>query len=478
MFGEPPTPPVADQCTVTFSWLMSTFGVLPDHPTDEMVLMHAKAYIWMLLSICLFGDKTGARAHVRWLPYLLRMDDLVRYSWGSPSWIFLQFPLLRPPTFNDIEWPLASRYLPTSDKKDPQLQRLRRQLDLMPFSEFICLPYRTLEVDRVIPQFGGVQNCPHPALNIDFLHAKDGRRSDQWFPQTFQRWHALWATRFQQLFQVVPSADPGPTADFIRWWILAGRRYLVPADRFHHLPPHEIPVEATQRQSGPHPARPDLPHVPDNRRPARRMMVGTRTTAWDWQWLDDMMGEDAPAAPPTGGRTGRGHGEGGDVASTQQTQGGASTSQAVEEAGTSSQAYLSPTPQTQGTTIPSTMGSPSQQAFLDGLHSPGFEQLISDIMREGGSGYRPDTQFDGSPVHLDLNEPMSGPSHLFMALGGTPPSTTHVPGASWDVPFMEPARLQTPPVSPAPAEQPSEPAAPERARRAPRRPGCGTGGHV
>ncbi|MED6154955.1 hypothetical protein PIB30_001096 [Stylosanthes scabra] len=124
------------------------------------------------------------------------------------------------------------------------------------------------------------------------------------------------------------------------------------------------------------------------------------------------------------------------------------------------------------------MSSPSQQAFLDGLHSPGFEQLISDIMCEGSSSYGPDTQFDGSLVHLDLNEPMSGPSHLFMALDGTPPSASHVSGASYDVPFMEPARLPTPPVSPAPAEQPGEPTASGRARKAPRHRGCGTGGHM
>ncbi|MED6158173.1 hypothetical protein PIB30_030343 [Stylosanthes scabra] len=93
-----------------------------------MVLMHARAYIWMLLSICLFGDKTGARAHVQWLPYLLRIDDLSRYSWG---WY---------------------RYLPTSDEKAPRLQRLRRQLDLMPFSALVCLPYRTLEVEAVLDQ--------------------------------------------------------------------------------------------------------------------------------------------------------------------------------------------------------------------------------------------------------------------------------------------------------------------------------------
>ncbi|MED6155958.1 hypothetical protein PIB30_010305 [Stylosanthes scabra] len=33
--------------------------------------------------------------------------------------------------------------------------------------------------------------------------------------------------------------------DFLQWWILAAKRYLVPADPFHHLPPDEIPVEAT-----------------------------------------------------------------------------------------------------------------------------------------------------------------------------------------------------------------------------------------
>ncbi|MED6134304.1 hypothetical protein PIB30_035866 [Stylosanthes scabra] len=149
--------------------------------------------------------------------------------------------------------------------------------------------------------------------------------------------------------------------------------------------------------------------------------------------------------PRRGGRAGRGRGERGDTAPAQQTQGGAST---------------------------------SQLAFLDGLHSSGFQQLIDDLMHEGGSGYRPDTQFNSSLVHLDLNKPMSSLSHLFMALGGTPPSASHVPGASWDVPFMEPARLPTPPVSPASAEHPDEPAAPGRARRAPRRRGCDTRGHM
>ncbi|MED6211598.1 hypothetical protein PIB30_075319 [Stylosanthes scabra] len=54
----------------------------------------------------------------------------------------------------------------------------------------------------------------------------------------------------------------------------------------------------------------------------------------------------------------------------------------------------------------------------------------------------------------------------------------HVSGGSWEVPFMEPACVPTPPASPALAEQPDEPAERGRARRAPRRRGCGTGGHM
>ncbi|MED6119000.1 hypothetical protein PIB30_007890 [Stylosanthes scabra] len=187
-------------------------------------------------------------------------------------------------------------------------------------------------------------------------------------------------------------------------------RYLVLADRFHNLPPDEIPVEATQRQLGPHSPRLDVSHVPDNRRPARRMMVGTRTTARDWQWLDDMLAVGASAAPPTQKNR--------RIPLSYGCRRGASRPREAGEL-------------TQGTTIPLTMSSPSQQAFLDALHSPGFEQLMSDIMHEGGSAYKPDTQFDGSPVHLDLNEPMFGPSHLFMTLGGTPPSASHMSGASW-----------------------------------------------
>ncbi|MED6220681.1 hypothetical protein PIB30_047167 [Stylosanthes scabra] len=240
---------------------------------------------------------------------------------------------------------------------------------------------------------------------------------------------------FRRRISAGMSTDPNPITDFLQWWIIVARRYLVPADHFHRLPLDEISVEATQRQSGPHPARPDVSHVPDNKRSRRRMMVGTGTIARDWQWLDEMMAEDAPAMRPTQKfrrmpeRYARRRGAG--------------------RAGRRGRS-----------------GRGREEGMI--RRPPSRLKVVSAPFK------RPDTQFDGSQVRLDLNEPVSGPSHVFMALGGTPPSAAHVPGGSWEVPFMEPTRLPTPPTSPAPAEQPYV----GLLRKDPRRRGCGTGGHM
>ncbi|MED6146819.1 hypothetical protein PIB30_038220 [Stylosanthes scabra] len=138
-----------------------------------------------------------------------------------------------------------------------------------------------------------------------------------------------------------------------------------------------------------------------------------------------------------------------------------------------------------GTEIPSTLASPSSQAWLDGLSSPGFQQMIEQILMSGVGDYRSefeDTQYDGtqfesSQVHLDLNELVSSLSQVFMALGGTPP-LAHMPGPSWKMPFMDPAFVSTPPASPTLAEHPDQSLACGRGHRVPRHRGCGVGGHI
>ncbi|RYQ91101.1 hypothetical protein Ahy_B09g096956 isoform D [Arachis hypogaea] len=114
------------------------FRVLPEDVTEDTVRIYARAYIMLLLSTKLFGDKSANRVHIQWLPFMANFDDMGSYSWGSAalawlyrcmcrvanrnitnlvgplqllqSWIFCWFPSLWPSGFNDFSFLLASRY--------------------------------------------------------------------------------------------------------------------------------------------------------------------------------------------------------------------------------------------------------------------------------------------------------------------------------------------------------------------------------
>ncbi|XP_020992614.1 serine/threonine-protein phosphatase 7 long form homolog [Arachis duranensis] len=136
------------------------FRDMPNDATEPTVQVYARGYIMMLLSTMLFGDKSGARVHLRWLPYVADLDGLGKYSWGSATlswlyrclcrvanrnvknlagplsllqfWIFWRFPTFRPRGFDVILWPLASRwgrYMPSSDEKGPRVIATRHRLD-------------------------------------------------------------------------------------------------------------------------------------------------------------------------------------------------------------------------------------------------------------------------------------------------------------------------------------------------------------
>ncbi|RYR21835.1 hypothetical protein Ahy_B03g067147 isoform B [Arachis hypogaea] len=209
----------------------------------------------MLLGTQLFADKSGNRIHIRWVPFVARLEEMGGYSWGSAalawlyrcmcrvanrhvvklagplqllqSWIFWHFPGFRPAGYDAFSWPLASRwsgYNPGISEKGSRVQMATE--DRLVTGSFIWMPYSTPDVlqvfhsevleprhtmlwrcvtsliyfamvewhqvDRVLPQFGGVQPPPHPALNIDFLMSKDGRGGDCWFPSHLQHWHLHW----------------------------------------------------------------------------------------------------------------------------------------------------------------------------------------------------------------------------------------------------------------------------------------------
>ncbi|XP_025616527.1 serine/threonine-protein phosphatase 7 long form homolog [Arachis hypogaea] len=155
------------------------------------------------------------------------------------SWIFWRFPTLRPSGFDGFGFPLASRwaiYLLRNDAGNQRLVSARLSLDRLRVHDFVWEPYSSAEiavvihleilvdehrrlwmaitsliyfaaiewhqVDRVLPQFGGVQHLPQPALNIDWLHAKDGRGGDRWFSTYYQEWHQHWENQLHSIIWV------------------------------------------------------------------------------------------------------------------------------------------------------------------------------------------------------------------------------------------------------------------------------------
>ncbi|RYQ99457.1 hypothetical protein Ahy_B07g087388 isoform D [Arachis hypogaea] len=233
---------VAFQLGLPVDGFRDRFRVLPVDASEETVRIYTRAYIMMMLSTQLFGDKSANRVHIRWLPFVANLDDMGRYSWGSAalawlyrcmcrvanrnvtnltgplqllqSWIFWRFPSLRPEGFEAFSFPLASRYVLYFITVNKFLWRFYGEpysaLDVLAVvhPEILTEEHSRLwravtsliyfaviewhQVDRVVPQLGGVQHIPEDALNVDWLHAKDRKGGDRWFPHYYQVWHLHW----------------------------------------------------------------------------------------------------------------------------------------------------------------------------------------------------------------------------------------------------------------------------------------------
>ncbi|RYR28320.1 hypothetical protein Ahy_B01g052435 [Arachis hypogaea] len=170
LLGVIPPPSQVQKYAVNCSWFQETFGECPEDADDDTVRRYVRAYIMMLLGTQLFADKSGNRIHIRWLPYVARLEELGTYSWGSAalawlyrcmcrvanrhvvklagplqllqSWIFWRFPQFRPAGYETFSWPLASRwagYNPSGSEKGPRVRSWRLRIDRLQSREVSLL---------------------------------------------------------------------------------------------------------------------------------------------------------------------------------------------------------------------------------------------------------------------------------------------------------------------------------------------------
>ncbi|RYR39837.1 hypothetical protein Ahy_A09g045470 [Arachis hypogaea] len=208
---------IAMNCT----WFQETFGECPARADEEIVRRFARAYIMMLLGTQLFADKFDNRIHIRWLPYVARLEEMGGFSWRSAA-------LAWSAGYDEFSWPLASRWSghnPSSSEKGPRVQMWMLRIDMLQSRDFIWMPYSSPDVLQVVhlevlePRHtSGIRltRCYRSSaeyshvLNIDFLMSKDGRGGDHWFPYSLQFWHLHWENRVDHVLRFDVVADPGP----------------------------------------------------------------------------------------------------------------------------------------------------------------------------------------------------------------------------------------------------------------------------
>ncbi|RYR01494.1 hypothetical protein Ahy_B06g080368 [Arachis hypogaea] len=267
------------QMTVCYTWFHERFRVLPADASDETVRIYARAYILMLLSSQLFADKNANRVHLRWLPYLASLDDLGRYSWGSAALACL--------------W---ANFMPRNDAGAQRLVSACLALDRLRVHDFVWEPYSSVEVAAVI----------HPEILVDqhrrlwtaitsliYFAAIEWHQVDRVLPQFGGVQHLL-----QSVIWVDRVLDPDPSAEYLEWWCRVAHRFLSPDVAFQDPRPIVLTEEARHRGSSQAPPRVHVYDRPDNRRVDRRRRIGTQTTDREWRWFADRLEEDLPGAEP------------------------------------------------------------------------------------------------------------------------------------------------------------------------------------
>ncbi|RYQ89965.1 hypothetical protein Ahy_B09g096330 isoform A [Arachis hypogaea] len=303
LLGVTPPPSQVQKYAVNCSLFQETFGECPDGADDET----------------LFADKSGNRVHIRWLPYVARLEEMGTYSWGSAalawlyrcmcrvanrhvvklagplqllqSWIFWRFPLFRPAGYETFSWPLAS------SEKGPRVQMWRLRIDRLQDREFIWMPYSSPDVLQVV----------HPEA-LEHRHMALWRSVTSLIYFAVIEWHQIDRVlpQFETVLRFDVVADPGPSHEFLEWWLQHGKRFLSPDMHLGDPRAVPIPVEASQRGVGRVPDMDRPEDVPDRRRVERRTRVGTRRSQRDWNWLEHAMDDDDDAGPAGGRRRGQG----------------------------------------------------------------------------------------------------------------------------------------------------------------------------
>ncbi|QHN96989.1 uncharacterized protein DS421_18g623570 [Arachis hypogaea] len=182
--------PVKSQCQgsgIKLTWLRDLKEWL--QLTDEnSIQVYVKCHIMLLIGTILFGDKTGASVHWKFLPLLSDFTSIRQYSWGSACLAHLYKNLCRASRWRN--WERGDRVY-----KYLKLAHFRKALDNLEESQVLWVAY---SIDRVDPEIIPVDIYMHSVI-----------------------WSAtmpLWTNMYNHILTEEPMGPQQPLDTYMYWY--------------------------------------------------------------------------------------------------------------------------------------------------------------------------------------------------------------------------------------------------------------------
>ncbi|QHO48875.1 uncharacterized protein DS421_1g09140 [Arachis hypogaea] len=239
---------------IKLTWLRDLKENLP--LTDEIgIQRYVKCHIMLLIGTILFGDKSGAGVHWKFLPLLREFGSIIQYSWGSAclahlyralcrasrvdckgidgpltlllGWAWIRLPYLSPVPRESRSFPLANRWRnwERGDRryKYMKLADFRKAFDQLQEGEFVWVAYA---VDRVDPNIIPAEiymhsGVPQEVRNLEKAHGEvlTGPKNFNWATApTHYGWVMHWTNRYHHVLSELPIPSQPQLETYMHWY--------------------------------------------------------------------------------------------------------------------------------------------------------------------------------------------------------------------------------------------------------------------
>ncbi|RYR03677.1 hypothetical protein Ahy_B06g082844 [Arachis hypogaea] len=145
---------------------------------DIQIQRYVKCHIMLLFGTVMFGNKSGAGVHWKFLPLLRNFAGIIQFSWGSASLAHMYRALCRATRVDWHNWERENR-----PYRFRTLEHYRRDLDILQEGQFVWEPYAIGRTNPdVIPpdirQHSAIWNATVLLISFEYIewHASDRMR--------------------------------------------------------------------------------------------------------------------------------------------------------------------------------------------------------------------------------------------------------------------------------------------------------------